>query len=179
MSGRSAASLGLSVEPTTPKRRLVPQGYGLEVSGVTVPGPSGPGEEFVTANMFSFGAAPAFGGVRLWVIAKSGFYSGGAATVSILDPIGAGGTLATTTQPAHTFGSTPAGQGTCLVSYSGLSDGASEYVQWIRIDNPLGAATFAGDFVLLGNLEDNPMTALAGAPQSGSSVSSPPTTAGP
>ncbi len=126
---------------------------------------------YVTGNMFGFGASGTFGGARLWVINKGlsgGFYSGGPASVSVLDPYAGVGSVATTTQPAHVFGTAPAGQGTYLVSYSGLTDNTNEYVQHVRIDNPLGSPTFTQGFVNLGDFEDNPMTDLADAAQSGS-----------
>ncbi|HLA76640.1 MAG TPA: hypothetical protein VJU18_03565, partial [Vicinamibacteria bacterium] len=124
---------------------------------------------YITGNMFSFGASPAYGGTRLWVVNKGlsgGFYSGGPASVSLLNPYLTG--VPTTTQPAHVFGTAPAGQGTYLVSYSGLTDNVNEYVQHVRIDNPLGSPTFTQGFVNLGDFEDDPMTDLADAAQSGS-----------
>jgi len=127
---------------------------------------------YVTANMFSHFSG-AFGGTRLWIVDKGttgGFYGGGAATVTIHDPYASAG-IATTTQPAHIFGTSGAGTGigTYLVSYSGISDGTDEYVQIVRINNPLTSPTFTQSYIYIGNIE-----ALAGglpdAPQSGSST---------
>ncbi len=128
---------------------------------------------YVTANMFGFGGG-GFGGARLWTIAKGagsgGFYDGGAATVSVLDPYTPVGSVATTTQPAHVFGTAPAGTGTYLVSYSGLSDGVNEFLQWVRIDTPLGTPTLTQGFIDLGDLEGNTAISLPDAPQSGSAT---------
>jgi hypothetical protein len=125
---------------------------------------------YVTANMFTFVPFGSFGGVRLWLVDKGvggGFYAGGPASVTFHNPYAAAG-LATTTQPAHVFGAggAGAGVGTYLVSYSGLSDGVDEYVQVVRVDNPLGATTFTQEFINIGNLEDFP-GALPDAPQAG------------
>jgi hypothetical protein len=60
---------------------------------------------YITNNMFSFDTN-SFGGVRLWIVHKGvvgGFYAGGAATVTVHDPIPATA-IKTTTQPAHIFG---------------------------------------------------------------------------
>jgi len=128
---------------------------------------------YVTANMFEFIAdGNDFGGVRLFVIDKGlgrgGFYDGGVASASVLDPY-AGGGIETTTQPAHVFGTAPAGVGTFLVAYSGITTGTTEGVQIVRIDDPLGSPTFLRQIVDVGNIEDL-VTGLPLAPQSGSSV---------
>lgn len=128
---------------------------------------------YVTANMFKFSAAGgSFGGVRLFVIEKGlgggGFYDGGVLSGSILDPY-VGGGVQVTTQPAHIFGTAPAAVGTFLVSYSGLTNGLTEAVQVVRIDNPLGSPTFTQQFVAVGNLEDLVGT-LPLAPQAGTSL---------
>ena len=130
---------------------------------------------YITANMFrffSFGGF--FGGSRLWVVDKGlvgGFYAGLPASVTKFDPYAAtagAGSIAITTQPAQVFGAAPAGVGTWLVSYSGLTDGLDEYVQSIRIDDPLGAAAFSHEFVNVGNLEAG--GALPDAPQMGTAI---------
>ena len=127
---------------------------------------------YVTANMFGFFAnGSGYGGVRLWVVDKGlgsgGFYDGGSVTASKYDPY-AGGGIATTTQPAQVYGDAPASVGTFLVSYSGLSNGSTESVQVVRIDDPLGSPTFTQSYVDFGDKEDFP-GALPAAPQSGSS----------
>ena len=103
---------------------------------------------YVTANLFSL-SNNGFGGERLWIIGKGlgsgGFYDGGPASVARYDPYGAVGQpgFAMTTQPAQVFG--PAGvpgvgnPGTFLVSYSGITNGVSESLQILRVDDPLGA----------------------------------------
>jgi hypothetical protein len=118
---------------------------------------------YITSNMFSW--ASSFGGVRLWIINKTPFYTGGVASVTVNDPIPAG-FVASTTQPTHMFGALPATMGTFLVLYSGLGDGTNEYVQITRVDNPLTVPTFSAQQILLGNIEGN--AALPGAPQLGS-----------
>jgi len=127
---------------------------------------------YVTANMFAFSAnGGGFGGVRLWVVDKGlgsgGFYDGGSVTAGKYDPYAGGGT-ATTTQPAQVYGDAPASVGTFLVSYSGLSNGSTEAVQVVRIDNPLGSPTFTQAYVDFGDKEDL-LAGLPDAPQSGSS----------
>jgi hypothetical protein len=127
---------------------------------------------YVTANMFTFVPFGSFGGVRLWIVHKGagtgGFYDGGAATLTLHNPYASAG-LATTTMPAQVFGDGGAGAGigTYLVSYSGLSDGTDEYVQVVRVDNPLTAPTFTQQFVNIGNIENFAPAALPDAPQPG------------
>ena len=125
---------------------------------------------YITNNMFTFPGVPGgYAGSRLWIVRKGavgGFYAGGPATVTAHDPYLLGGSIATTTMPAEVFGSggIAPGVGTFLVSYSGISDGTSEFVQVIRVDDPLGTVGgpfFVGpDFVSLGDLE----TLAAGLP---------------
>ncbi len=108
--------------------------------------------------------------MRLWIIDKGtigGLYAGGPAGVTVHNPYVAAG-IATTTQPAQVFGDGGAGPtvGTYLVSYSGLTDFVNEYVQIVRVDNPLGTPTFTQQFVLVGNI-DNVFAALPDAPQLG------------
>jgi hypothetical protein len=126
---------------------------------------------YITANMFSFAPPSRFGGVRLWIIGKGasgGFYDGGAASVAVHDPYASAGII-TTTQPAHVFGDGGAGLGigTYLVSYSGITDTVDNYVQIVRVDNPLTAPTFSQQFVNIGNIESFPQGVLLDAPQSG------------
>jgi hypothetical protein len=130
---------------------------------------------YVTANMFTFVPFGSFGGVRLWIVDKGagsgGFYDGGPAAVSLSNPY-AGGGIATTTMPAEvrTAGGAGPGIGTYLVSYSGLSDGVDEYVQVVRVDDPLGrqgGPSFTQEFVRLANLETG-FPALPDAPQADS-----------
>ena len=134
---------------------------------------------YITANMFgffSFGGS--FNGVRLWIIDKGlgsgGFYDGGMASVTVSNPYTAAGSVATTTQPAHVYcypGSCPSPTGTYLVSYSGLTGGGIEFLQVVRVDDPLGTPTFTQEFISIGNLEDfttSAGSALPDAPQLGS-----------
>ena len=118
---------------------------------------------YITANMFTFSGGGYAGG-RLWIIAKSPFYSGGTATVTVHNPYPAG--QATTYQPAHMFGTPQSNVGTFLIAYSGLSDGTNEYVNVVRVDNPLSAPTFNFQQFSLGNI-DNTTGAYNNAPQLG------------
>ncbi|MCP3957942.1 MAG: hypothetical protein GY719_08830 [bacterium] len=131
---------------------------------------------YVANNMFSF-AAGAGGGSRLWIIDKGttgGFYDcpGGTPSFSVFDPYTCMDCIATTTQPAHVFGTAPAGVGTLLVSYSGLTDFGTleEFFQIVQVDDPLTSPTFSQQFVGLGSIEDLPgsFPPLLDAPQSGS-----------
>ncbi len=128
---------------------------------------------YITANMFTFVPFGSFGGSRLWIVDKgvnNGFYKGGAASVNIYDAYGASGGIATTTMPAQVFGPDAGGSGigTYLVSYSGLSDGVDEYVQVVRVDDPLGTPTFStAEFINIGNIESFSPSSLPDAPQPG------------
>ena len=122
---------------------------------------------YVTANLFDFGLT-ANCGVRLWIIAKTGFYDGGTPTVKKRNPYANAG-IPITTMPAEIQGAGGAGPvvGTFLVSYSGLTDGTNEFIQLIRVRNPLGATTFVHTFVGVGNIEDFSQGGLQDAPQKG------------
>ena len=77
----------------------------------------------------------------------------------------------TTSQPAHLFGTAPAEVGTFLVSHSGLNNGNSEFVQVVRIDNPLGvlgATTFTQEFINVGNIDN--IGSMPDAPQLGGAL---------
>jgi autotransporter-associated beta strand protein len=126
---------------------------------------------YITNNMFGFGSSGTFGGVRLWIMDKGtagGFYSGGAAAVTVHDPY-AGGGIATTTQPAYMNAAGPGSTGTFLVSYSGLTSGGIESVQVVRVDNPITAPTFSQQFVSVGDI-DNTGVGMPDAPQSGTAT---------
>jgi len=128
---------------------------------------------YITNNLFAFPPAAGYGGVRLWILHKdvgSGFYSGGAATITVHDPYAAGG-IATTTMPALVFGAGGAGAaiGTYLVSHSGITDGLNEYVQVVRVNDPLGAISFAQEYVNVGDI-DSEAGVLPDAPQSGTAT---------
>lgn len=128
---------------------------------------------YVTANIFTFSPFGFFGGSRLWIVDKGagsgGFYDGGPAGVTVHDPYVTAG-LATTTMPAGIAAASGAGPGvgTYLVSYSGLTDGVLEYVQIVRVDDPLGTPTFTQEFLPVADLENFIPGALPDAPQLGS-----------
>lgn len=129
---------------------------------------------YITNNMFSFNPFGLFGGSRLWILPKGagtgGLYDGGPGSFTVHNPYASAG-LATTTMPAEIReGSGPgAGVGTFLVSHSGLSDGVDEFVQIVRVDNPLTAPTFTQEFVNIGDI-DAVLAALPGAPQLGTTA---------
>lgn len=131
---------------------------------------------YITNNMFAFvpTTTNGFGGVRLWIVNKGvsgGFYGGGAATWNIYDPYSGGGYKGTTI-PAQIFGAGGVGGvgstvGTFLVFYQGLSDGTNEYIQMVRVDNPLGTPSFPlYPIINVGNI-DNTAAAFPNAPQRG------------
>ncbi len=125
---------------------------------------------YVTCNYFGFSGG-GFAGLRTWIIDKGvsgGLYGGATSTVNVYDPVAmAGAGSATTSQPAHIYGTPPAGAtGTWLVSYSGLTDGINEYLQIYRIDTPLSAPTFSHNYVFVGNFDNNAV-AMPDAPQPG------------
>ena len=124
---------------------------------------------YITTNQFSFGGN-IYQGSRLWIVNKTPFYSGGAASVTVHDPDTAAGGYGGTMQPAHVFGAAPGSIGTWLASYSGLSDGTNEYAFLIRVDNPLGTVSFTGSLVLLGNIDNTTIGNLPDAPQLGTST---------
>ncbi len=138
---------------------------------------------YITTNMFAFAdGGGAFAGTRLWVVDKGdgtgGFYDGGIAAISLLDPYGASVDCLTmppfcgTTQPAHVYGvpstSLP-NIGTWLSYFSGLTGfGSIQFLQVMRLDDPLGMPTFLGpSLVSLGTIDDV-LGALPDAPQMGS-----------
>lgn len=126
---------------------------------------------YITNNMFEFdgGSGSTPNTVRLWIIDKGtvgGFYAGTANIVPIYNPYSGAG-IAVTTQPAHIFGAggVGTGNGTFLVSYSTLTNGVQEFVQIVRVDDPLGSPTFSQQYVNVGDLESG--GGLTDAPQNG------------
>ncbi|MEM8954781.1 MAG: hypothetical protein AAGD22_11570 [Verrucomicrobiota bacterium] len=125
---------------------------------------------YITNNMFPFPseAGNAFG-VRLWIIDKGeggGFYAGGEASWQVYDPYANGGVEATT-MPALVHGAGGIGPdiGTFLVSYGGfISAGGNEFIQVVRIDDPLGTPQFNLETVNVGDIDDTG-AAFLNAPQ--------------
>ena len=127
---------------------------------------------YITNNMYEFDPTYTYRGVRLWIVDKgtsAGFYAGGSASHTVHNPIPSGG-YDLTTMPALTFGSIGGNVGTFLVGYSGLSGGGIEYVQVIRIDNPLGAVSFTSALINVGDIDNTAITFLPDAPQLGSAT---------
>lgn len=112
---------------------------------------------YVALTMFRFaGSGSTF--QRLWIIDKGmfgGFYSGGPVAWTIHDPIPPG-FYQMTLMPALTYGGLP-GDGTWLVGYSSLTNGGpggDEFVQLIRVQNPLAGPTFSAQLVNVGDIEN-------------------------
>ncbi len=124
---------------------------------------------YVCANMYN-AAGTSYGGSRLWVINPAPTYAGpdGSIVATVYDAYALSGQpgFATTTQPAQMYGPEPVGVGTFLVSYSGLSDGTDEYLDIVRVDDPLGAISFNFQQLYVGNF-DNTAAGLPDAPQLG------------
>lgn len=132
---------------------------------------------YITANLFQFfnqTSGGAFGGTRLFIVEKdvnNGFYDGRSADVTRFNPFTGGGTFAGTHQPAHIFGTPPAGNtGTWLVLQSGLGSGSTEEAQVVQVNSPTGNTSFSFEFVSLGNIDNDPSNPLGNLPQSGSSL---------
>lgn len=128
---------------------------------------------YITANMFEFVSGTTSIGVFLWIVDKGvagGLYDCATATVSKYDVAGdvTMPPFNVTMQPAQIHGKAPAGVGTYLVGYGGITTGmepGGELFQVIRIDDPLGSPTFTFDFVDVGDIED--FASFENAPQSG------------
>ena len=119
---------------------------------------------YVTANLISFDDEEPYGN-RLWIVEKGegegGFYDNGRARTTKHDPATATGLdmfvnsmRMRSMQPAHVYGTAPEGVGTWLAMYDGRSDGMFEYVDVIRVDNPLNNPTFRLFSVNVGDLEE-------------------------
>jgi hypothetical protein len=137
---------------------------------------------YVTNNMFNFCSGASTYGVRLWIIDKAPFYSGGPASWAIYDPYALAGVSGNenTSQPAHMYGAPPATLGTWLVSYSGWTSGGVGGPEWlhvIEVTDPLGGGGgpfFTQGWLNVGDIEDIGAPwgwpALADAPQAGTST---------
>lgn len=122
---------------------------------------------FVTANMIDFDDEDTANGSRLWIIdkgiGKGGFYENGRARWTVHNPgldtrvdysvnrenVGRLRSM----YPAHIYGSAPASLGTFLVMYDGRTNMTDEFVDVIRVDNPLTNPQFRLFSVNVGNLE--------------------------
>lgn len=133
---------------------------------------------YITGNLFEFGTQDPYGN-RLWIMdkgfGKGGFYDNGPAVVNMYDPSAVTGvdftgnyTLAQDfrcMQPAHVYGTAPAGVGTWLTLYDGLSNGAQELVDVIRIENPLTTPKFTRTTINVGDIEDSTLPIDYNSPQ--------------
>ena len=106
----------------------------------------------------------------MWILDK-GLYSGGSSTVNVYAPsdeVGNGSNQSFTFQPAHAYESLPGTVGTFLFD-TGWSDGSNnDYVEVIRVDDPLGSPSFSQSFINLGDIHDN-SAGIPDAPQQGTS----------
>lgn len=133
---------------------------------------------YITGDLYEYGTGDGYG-PRLWIVdkglGKGGFYDNGPATVTLHDPAGLTGMDLTgntnnvvgrrTMQPAHVFGTPPAGTGTWLVSYDGINNGVQEFVDVIRVDNPLTKPTFKRFPINLGDIEESTVAIDYNSPQ--------------
>ena len=119
---------------------------------------------YITGNMIPFnGQSPI--GQRLMILDKLELYLGNNITADIYNPIPELG-YEVTQMPAQTRSDVPAGVGTWLAGFAGSSP-QGQFLQLIRINNPLGAITFNQKLVNLGYNEDHPAETLIDAPQPG------------
>lgn len=74
-------------------------------------------------------------------------------------------------QPAHIFGTPPAGVGTWLVLYDGRSNGVEEFVDIVRVTNPLTQPTFRHFAINVGDIDDTSVFPIEDmSPQRGTDV---------
>jgi hypothetical protein len=124
---------------------------------------------YLTGNLFEFADDTIPHGNRLWIIdkglGKGGVYDpAGVASVKRYDPstltgIDFSGNSTVDQdfrhmQPAHVYGTAPAGVGTWLVLYDGLNNGLEEFVDVIRINNPLNNPTFTRFTLNVGDIDN-------------------------
>lgn len=126
---------------------------------------------YITNNLYSH-ASGTYGGGRLWTVDKgvtSGLYSGGTGSFVISDPFAGDNGYQMTLQPAHMFGTPPAGIGTYLVGYSRLSTGTNSYVEVYEVSNPVSAPVISPVKYVNFGAVDNFLT-IPDAPQLGSTI---------
>jgi hypothetical protein len=123
---------------------------------------------FISGNMFGYGFG-SYAGSRLWIVNKTGLYSGGAVTQNVYDPATLSGisTGAFSLQPTHMYGTTPGSTGTFLIN-SSFTSGANELLSIIRVDNPTAAPTFTNQYVNLGDVDNG--ASVYNVPQSGTAT---------
>lgn len=122
---------------------------------------------YITCNMFDFNNNY-FQGSRLWILDKN-LYSGGTSGVNVYDPSAEVGNSSNsfTLQPAHCYGNLPTGVGTFLYDTGWYSTSTGEdYIEIIRVDNPLSSPTFHRQLINLGDVDDG---SLPSVPQQGTS----------
>ncbi len=133
---------------------------------------------YITGNLFEFGTQDPYGN-RLWImdkgLGKGGFYDNGPAVVNMYDPSALTGVDFTGNytqaqdfrcmQPAHVYGTAPAGVGTWLTLYDGLNNGVQELVDVIRIEDPLTTPKFTRTTINVGDIEDSTLPIDDNSPQ--------------
>ncbi len=127
---------------------------------------------YLTGNMFGFSGG-GYGGSRLWIINKSGLYTGGSpSSVNVYDPSTASGSGLNlfTLQPAQMYGTAPAGVGTFLMAADVVDlNTHNDFLGVIKITNPLSSPSFTYNSIALGNTH-NDAVAIPTAPQSGTTT---------
>lgn len=135
---------------------------------------------YLSGNYFRLSDDASCNSSRFIIIDKGvsgGIYAGTTSTnedpttngdFKIIDPvILSGDGFVLTNQPAHTFGSRGATEGTYFVGYSGLSDGTNDFLQVFSITNPLAATpTVSVTLLSMGDVDDTSF-GLPNVPQSG------------
>ncbi len=127
---------------------------------------------YVTTAQYEFfnGGTGASAGIRLWIVHKDSLYAGRGIVATAYDPAAQAGVVPQPIRPAlvHPPAASPTG-GTFLCAYSGLTDGTAEYLEVIRVIDPLGTTSgpsFLGYTLSMGDVDDA-LTPLPQAPQLG------------
>jgi len=128
---------------------------------------------YLTANMFT--STENYYGTFLWIIRKTpGAYPGDGFVIQVAYNLRLLGPGTTMMQPAHMFGTAPAGAsglpfGTFLAGYNGFTNAGMESIRVTSISDPLstaGGPYFDTHLVPCGDI-DNTGVATSGAPQLG------------
>jgi hypothetical protein len=123
---------------------------------------------YITGNYFNFSGNSSCGSSQVLIIDKgtsSGLYAGtvladddpanSAGAFTFYNPVvESGNGFNLTLQPAHVFGTSPAGLGTYLVGYSGLTSGVNEILQVFSITDPLSSPSFTHFYKSMGDIDD-------------------------
>lgn len=140
---------------------------------------------YITGNLYDIEDLEPQGN-RLWIVdkglGKGGLYENGRAAVTMWDAARLAGVDFSgnqtgeiaeyrSMQPAHIFGTPPAGVGTWLVLYDGRSNGVEEFVDVVRVTNPLTQPTFRHFAINVGDIDDTSVFPIEDlSPQRGTDV---------